>query len=324
MEGLPSAEAIWHAAVVHSRDTELLDTARKQRGMFSMSQAQAFGFARSTIQARFERGVYERIHPGVYSISGVYGGWHRDVVAAILTARPLAGASHATAAKLWNLTDRKPERIEIVTSRHLRSHRLDFVVHESKDLREIDIVDVKGIPTTSAVRTVVDLGASRPYWFVEKCIDSGLRMKLFSASEVDAFIGRVARSGRNGVGTARPIIEQRFGWATNTESELEDLFRRVVLASGFPMPEAQFVLNDDRGSFVGRFDFVYEDERVLVELDSERWHMDQGSFRRDREKQNLAHALGWTVYRFTWSQLVDHPDEVRAILASASTKYRTS
>jgi very-short-patch-repair endonuclease len=47
--------------------------------------------------------------------------------------------------------------------------------------------------------------------------------------------------------------------------------------------------------------------------------MDPASFQRDREKQNEAHALGWTVYRFTWRQLVDDPDSVIAIIAAIWT-----
>ena len=42
--------------------------------------------------------------------------------------------------------------------------------------------------------------------------------------------------------------------------------------------------------------------------------MDPESFQRDRDKQNRAQMLGWTVYRVTWRQLIDDPDSVRAIL----------
>ena len=40
---------------------------------------------------------------------------------------------------------------------------------------------------------------------------------------------------------------------------------------------------------------------------------------RDREKQNRAHALGWTVYRFTWHQLVNDPQSVLDIIAAIWT-----
>lgn len=173
-----------------------------------------------------------------------------------------------------------------------------------------------GIPVTSAARTVVDLGASAPPWFVERCLDTGLRKQLFTTWEVRRFIARVARPGRTGVGTIRPLVEERLTWEGITASDLEDLFRRVVASTPYPMPDTQLEVFEPNGIFVGRFDFAYPTRMALIETDSEEYHMDPVSFQRDREKQNRAQMLGWTVYRFTWRQLVDDPDSVREVIAS--------
>jgi very-short-patch-repair endonuclease len=45
--------------------------------------------------------------------------------------------------------------------------------------------------------------------------------------------------------------------------------------------------------------------------------MSRETFQLDRAKQNRAHALGWTVYRFTWRQLKDEPAAVIRILNAA-------
>jgi hypothetical protein len=55
---------------------------------------------------------------------------------------------------------------------------------------------------------------------------------------------------------------------------------------------------------------------VLIDPDSEAYHMDRTSFQRDREKQNAAQILGWTVYRFTWRRLIDTPAALIRTLAS--------
>lgn len=218
------------------------------------------------------------------------------------------------------MTSLRPDPIEVVTVRHLRAKRWSPMIHESVDLAPRDVATVDGIPTTTACRTVVDLGATASPRFVERCLDSGLRTGLFAARDVEALIRRVARSGRNGIGTIRPLIEERLEWNTVTESALEDLFRTLVAESGVPMPTPQFVLMDDAGEFVCRADFAYPDRRVLIELDSERFHMDARTFQRDRDKQNRAHRLGWTVYRFTWRQLQDDPRSVLELLASIATE----
>jgi hypothetical protein len=294
----------------------LVSTARAQYGVFTRQQAVAAGVKPRTIEKRVERGLYERLFPGVFAIGGAPEGWHRSVLAAVFAATDPAAASHRTAAYLWGMSDRLPDTIEVVSRRHKRVRRHHHQIRESKDLRSSDIVLVDGIPTTAAVRTIVDLGASVPPWLVERCLDTGLRKKLFDIWEVQRFIMRVARKGRNGIGTIRPLVEERLTWEGITESDLEDLLRRVVASTPYPMPETQLVLSEADGSFVGRFDFAYPTRLSLIETDSEGYHMDPVSFQRDREKQNRAHALGWTVYRVTWRQLVDDPDSVRALISA--------
>jgi len=295
-------------------DRLLTAMATVQYGVFTRKQAIAAGLNTHTIDDRTDRGMYQRIHPGVYGIAGSPEQWHRTVIAAVFAATEPAAASHRTAAYLWGMTDRCPTGIEIAARRHLRVKRGDHQVRESKDLRTSDIVLVDAIPTTAAVRTIVDLGASAPPWFVEKCLDTGLRTQLFDIWDVQRFIMRVARRGRNGIGTIRPLVEERLTWQGITDSDLEDLFRRVVASTPFPMPDTQHVVYEPGGEFVGRYDFAYPVKLSIIETDSEGYHMDPVSFQRDRDKQNRAQMLGWTVYRVTWRQLVDDPESVRAIL----------
>ncbi|MFV1971182.1 MAG: type IV toxin-antitoxin system AbiEi family antitoxin domain-containing protein [Acidimicrobiia bacterium] len=294
----------------------LVSTARSQRGVFTLAQAKACGIPRRTISGRVSRGVYETLHPGVFGLAGSEDSWHRRVLASVLSISEPASASHKTAAYLWGMTSQRPEVTEVVVRRYRRRDRPPFTVHESKDIRESDIVQVDGIPVTMAARTVVDLGASAPPRFVEKCLDTGLRKRLLTVWEVSNFIARVARPGRTGVGTIRPLIEERLTWAGLTASDLEDLFRRVVASTPYPMPDPQFTLLEPNGDFVGRYDFAYPSRMALIETDSEGYHMDPVSFQRDREKQNRAQMLGWTVYRFTWRQLVDDPGAVIEVIAS--------
>lgn len=304
---------------MENRDRLLSMIARDQHGVFTMTQATAVGLTARAVRHRVVRGVFERLHPGVFGYAGSQRSWHRDVVAAVFSAPEPAAASHRTAAYLWGLSSRRPASIEIAAVRHRRVHRGQFTVHESKDLRRSDIVVVDAVPTTNPARTIVDLGASAPARFVEKCLDTGLRKQLFTIWDVQRFIMRVARPGRTGVGTVRPLVEERLTWKGITESDLEDLLRRVVATTPYPMPDAQHRLCEANGDFVGRYDFAYPTRFSIIECDSEGFHMDPVSFQRDREKQNRAQMLGWTVYRVTWRQLIDDPDSVRAIIKAIWT-----
>ncbi len=291
--------------------------ARTQHGLFTRSQARAVGLKDRTLDTRVSNNIYERVLPEVFGLPGA-DTWHRRVTAAVLSVGEPAAASHMTAAYLWELTDSRPDLVEVTCRRHFRVRRGTASVHESKDLIPTDIVSIDGVAVTSAVRTIVDLGASASLGTVARCLDKGLRDMTFSLDGIQRFVKRVGRPGRTGVGTIRLLLEERLAWAGLTESALEDAFRSLIDLTGLSMPHPQVEVRDQSGAFVGRFDFAYPDRRVLIELDSERWHMDSEAFQRDREKQNRAHALGWTVYRFTWQQIRHEPDHVVGTLAYVS------
>ena len=305
---------ICNAGGVSEREVILATLAARQHGVFSVGQATELGFGPSTIRKRAARGVYGRMHPGVYAIGGSPHSWRRDVVGLVLSVPGLAAASHKTAAYMWDMSSIEPKNAEIVTIRHERVVRRHPQIHESVDLEERDVVIIDGIPTTTPVRTIVDLGASASVSYVEHCLDTALRLHMFDLAAVERFIARVARSGRNGIGTIRPLVEERATWNTLTESPLEDLFRRLMSKSILPMPVEQFRVFDGRRE-VCRADFGYPSRMIVIELDSEQWHMDAAAFQRDRHKQNELQALGWRVFRFTWRQLQDDPTHVLSTLA---------
>lgn len=300
---------------MEERERRLARLAAQQHGVFTTAQAASCGLNRRLIDRRAQRGVFVRIHPSVYLVGGSPRTWMQEVSAAVLSVNDAAAVSHQTAAVLWEMTDRRPERIDVVTARWDRVRRPGIAVHESRDLLPQDRVVLDGVAVTSPERTIVDLGAEAPFWLVESCLDAALRAELFGAQDVRRFIARVARRGRRGVGKIRPLIEERLKWEGLTESELEDKFRRLVHLSGLPQPVAQFRVRDARGRFVCRADFAYPDRHLLIELDSEAFHMDRNTFQRDRDKQNRALALGWTTLRFTWSDLTKRPDQAIRLLA---------
>jgi hypothetical protein len=294
----------------------LSDHAAQRHGVFTRAEATVLGVSDRSIDSRSADGRYERLEPGVYSVGGAPDTIMRRIAAAVASFPGLSAASHQTAAELWGLTNRGIKQIEVVTTRWDRVHRDTVRVHESLDLLPIDVVEHHGIPTTSPVRTVVDLGASNK-WLVESGLENGIRQGLYTLDHVAAFVARVGKRGRRGVGVIRPLIEDRRRWDDVTESVLEDLFRKTVTAAGLPDPQPQYILRDTYGEFVCRADFAYPDARILIELDSEKHHLDRMTFRLDRAKQNRAALLGWTVLRYTWWDITKEPGRIWAEVNAA-------
>ena len=288
--------------------------ATAQHGVVHRRTVLSAGFGPGQLQRMVAKGTLIRAAFQTYVFTGSPRTWHQAVMIAVTTSGNRTLASHQTAEYLHGLVDRRPASIEVVVPRWERA-KVDFVVHESLDLRREDASVVAGIPISTAVRTVVDLGASAP-WLVETALDSGLRRRLFTLNDVAAFVGRVAKKGRRGVGVIRPYIEQRIMWAGITESELEDLLRRAW-GDRFPQPTPQYVIRDGSELFVCRTDFAFVEHRLRIELDSEAFHMDSATFHRDRAVQNRTELLGWRTLRYTWRDLTSRPEAVVAEIEAA-------
>jgi very-short-patch-repair endonuclease len=63
-----------------------------------------------------------------------------------------------------------------------------------------------------------------------------------------------------------------------------------------------------------RPDLVDTDLRVILEADSFAWHGDRAALHRDARRYNRLVVDGWRVLRFSWEQVMFHPDEVRETL----------
>jgi very-short-patch-repair endonuclease len=100
-----------------------------------------------------------------------------------------------------------------------------------------------------------------------------------------------------------------------TRSELERLFLRFCRRHRLPQPQVNVR--------VGRFevDFLWPEQRVIVEADGYRYHGNRAAFESDRAKDAELQHLGYRVLRFTHRQIGHDPDAIaraiRALLSAA-------
>jgi very-short-patch-repair endonuclease len=93
-----------------------------------------------------------------------------------------------------------------------------------------------------------------------------------------------------------------------TRSELEDLFVDFARRYGLPQP----TINARRGR--RELDFLFPEERVIVEIDSWEFHGDRGSFERDRDRDADHLAAGILTVRLTEERLKGSPGREAARL----------
>lgn len=82
----------------------------------------------------------------------------------------------------------------------------------------------------------------------------------------------------------------------------------------------------DGDEFVARPDVVFEDVKLIIEVDSWTWHTDKTRRRDDARRQNRLERLGLTVLRFFREDVFFDPDyvlsEIRATLLELRFKAR--
>ncbi len=166
-----------------------------------------------------------------------------------------------------------------------------------------------GLPTTSALRTLADLGRRPPLVEAVTHLDMALHKNLV---DLDSLLGWVdEHAGHRGVAILRRAIELA---EPATESVMETRLRLLLVLAGLPRPQAQVSLYDDGGYFLGRPDLYYATHRLGVEYDGGT-HRD--SLVADNRRQNRLLNAGYGLLRFTAADVLSSPHSVTTLVREA-------
>ena len=124
-----------------------------------------------------------------------------------------------------------------------------------------------------------------------------------------AFVDLAGR-GRKGVAAMRAILGEREDGYVAPASELEARFLELIRARGLPEPIRQFDAGDS-DEWIGRVDFAYPANGLLIELDGRRHHSAPLDRKADEHRDRRLVAGGWRqVVRFSWCDVVNCPGDV--------------
>ncbi len=289
------------------------ELARAQHGLITTAQAvTALG------PSRKDRWVRERriisVQPSVFRLAGAPETWHQSLQAVRLAVDGIV--SHRSAAELWGLIQPAGYVEVSVPGTVDRRVRPPAIVHRIKDLRPGLAVEREGLMVTDPVRTVIDLGLVMPWWLVRRAIAKGISTKALTVSEVRTLRDALGRPGRNGTGVVRAILDGKLLMLGPEESDLEKRFTQLAQRAGL----RPFVLQHEvwgSGRFIGRVDAAYPDLKLAIEVDGFEHHSTPEAFQHDRTRQNALVAIGWTVLRFTWHDVVHRPAQVAKLIEQA-------
>jgi very-short-patch-repair endonuclease len=284
---------------VDARERKLRSVARKQHGVFMLSQALAAGFPRSTLRLRVESGLWETLEPRAFRIAdGVCPSPRALLMAKVLATRGVA--SGMSAAALYGLVDFPIS--PVVTVRRRSRTAAHEGVCTTDVLGECDITTVDRVPATTPVRTMLDLAGALPLERFEDVFDRAIVTRVVRVHRLERRARELWAPRRSGCARVLALIAARHPDLARARSEMEARVLRIVDELGLPRPEVNFRVVT--GGEVRYIDLAWPEQKVAVEFDGFVPHSTRRVFDDDRVRQNHLVADEWRVFRLTKTALV--------------------
>lgn len=269
--------------------------AARQHGVVAVGQLRGTGLDKSRIGRQVQAGYLHPIHRGVYAVGHQALTFKGRALAAVFALNggpndncgdkndgPLVAVSHRSAAGLWGLLPVAAGPIDVVVSgRGGRARRRGVSVHRPLELPPTALTRVHGIPVTIPARTIADLRPHLPTRELRRAKRQAavLGLRLENEEEPD-----------------------------RTRSELEDRFLLLCHRFSVPRPE----VNARVGT--REVDFLWRNERLIVETDGYRYHRGRDAFEDDRERDLELRGLGFEVVRLSYRQVERESGSVARVL----------
>jgi len=272
-------------------------------GVVTRSQLLAAGLTEPEIRHRLASGALLREHRGVYRVGHRAPSRESRYLAAVLAAGEGAVLSGPAAGHLLGLLRGPAPTPEVIApaARVIAG----AVVHRGRRGSPPERTIWLGIPTTTVPRTLVDLAATlSPDDLARACHEAGIRHGTTPA-QVEAVMAQRPRSP--GAPALRRVLN---GDQEVTLSRLESTFEARLRDAGLPLP----VANRPAG---GRLvDFRWPAHRLTVEDDGYRFHRSRHAWERDRLREREAYARGDEFRRYTYGDVLEHPQRMMAELGT--------
>jgi len=308
----------WSATSSHG-----LQALTATRPFFLRSEALEQGHTDKSLRGLVRDGVLRRVRHGTYVLEELWAGLDGDQRHVLLGSAAMArlngvALSHVTAAlthgmEVWGLD----LTLVHVTRTDGGSGRTEAgVKHHECFSTDADLIEVDGLVVVAPARAALEtalLGG------VEKglvTVDSGLRKCLFTLDDLDHHAQLMSHwPGALPLQLVRRLANPQSG--SVAESRCLHLFWSLAL----PAPVSQFPVYDATGAFIGRVDFAWPEQRLIVEFDGAIKY--DGLLRpgetanqvviREKRREDRLRAAGWTVIRLCWADLAN-PHKVDAVL----------
>lgn len=302
--------------------TEVADTARRQAGVIAIRQAVDLGLTYRQLHRRVDRDGFRALSPRTFLLPGhditpMALAWAGVLTMTCRSDVGLGGAAVTGRTALWvrGLQPRPPALVEVVAPHGRRAPRIRgvAVIRSRTLLPDVDLGEVKGLPTATVARAMLDL-ARRERANRLKAVLIDIRQQRVDLAPV--FDRAVEALPAPRLGAYLQVLVEVAG--SRADSIFAHVVQRWLAAVGIDTV-AEHPIRTPTG--LVHADLAVPARFVAIECDGFSAHSTREQLDTDARRANgLALAEDWMVLRLTWDRFHDDRDgflvELRAALAS--------
>ena len=288
------------------RDLLIAELADPQHGRVARRQLLALGIGVGAIDLRVANGRLHPVYPGVYAVGTKLWTPEAEWSAAALAGGPGALLSHRDASLLHEILRGSPYGlVHVTTSDRNRRGCRGIRLHRVRSLHPDDCTCVDGIPVTSIPRTLLDVAATLPAR-LDSALEAAEDRDLLHMPDLESLLRR--SHGRPGAPALRNALALYMPTSRLTRSEAERALLALCRGADLPLPATNLnVLGHE-------VDALWEEQRLIVEIDTYGTHSSRASFESDRRRDADLQLAGYRVVRITDIRLRDEPRVVASML----------
>ncbi|HVD87092.1 MAG TPA: type IV toxin-antitoxin system AbiEi family antitoxin [Solirubrobacterales bacterium] len=234
---------------------------------------------------------------------------------AVLACDTDAVVSHRSAAALLGLLDKGPAVVDVIAP-PAHGRKIDGIrFHRVRPPRPEEAGTVDGIPCTSPARTLVDLAGTVGEWTLRSCFERAAQRRMLDIRAIEG----AADPGRRGMPALLALVTEWRRAAPlsrkgRLKSPLEAKVLPLVAQRGLPTPLLNAPVQIRKGRI--EVDFLWPEQRFVLEADSRDFHATDVAFERDRWRDRELMRVGFSTLRVTSLQAEAETDAVLDAIVS--------
>jgi very-short-patch-repair endonuclease len=288
----------------------------------SRQQLRALGMSDGGIAYAVKSGRLHRIFRNAYAVGHRQIAERGRLMAATLACGNGAVISHRSGGALLGLLDKSPVVIDVIATGDSGRHIDGIRLHRVRPPRLEETGTFDGIPCTSPARTLVDLAGVVGEWTLRSAFErAASRRRMLDIAAIE----RSMDPRRRGMKVLQKLIDEWRGAAPllgkrgKLKSPLEAKVLPLIVQRNLPAPLFNAPVQIANGRI--EVDFLWPDQRFVLEADSRDFHGTALAFERDRWRDRELMRAGYATLRVT-SREADQ--EAAAVAATVTARLSRS